>query len=50
MRLINFYQVIPHYPEELKFKLENDAETLINLFDEKKIDYKIVDINRDSVV
>lgn len=49
-KIINFYQVIPLYPEELKFKLENDAETLINLFDEKKINYKIVDINRDSVV
>lgn len=49
-KTINFYQVIPLYPEELKFKMDNDAETLINLFNKKKVDYKIVDINRKSVV
>ena len=49
-KTINFYQVIPLHPEELKYKLENDAESLINIFDEKNIDYKLVDINRNSVV
>lgn len=49
-KIINFYQVIPLYPEELKFKMENDAETLINKFDEKGIDYKVVDINRKSAI
>ena len=48
-KTINFYQVIPLYPEELKFKMENDAQTLIDKFNEKGIDYKIVNINRDNV-
>ncbi|MBR6402148.1 MAG: suppressor of fused domain protein [Eubacterium sp.] len=49
-KTINFYQVIPLYPEELKFKLENDAETLIDMFGENEIEYKVVDINRKSAI
>lgn len=49
-KVINFYQVFPLYPEELNLKMENDAEVLINKFDEKKIEYKIVDINRENAV
>ena len=49
-KLIHFYQIIPLYPEELKFKMENDAETLIDMFNQKGIEYKVVDINRRSVV
>lgn len=49
-KTINFYQIIPLYPEELEFKMNNDAETLIDLFDKKNIDYKIVDINRRSAL
>ena len=49
-KTINFYQVIPLYPEELEFKMNNNAETLIDLFDKKSIEYKIVDINRRSAL
>ena len=49
-KTINFYQIIPLYPEELEFKMNNDAETLIDLFDKKNIEYRIVDINRRSVL
>ena len=49
-KIINFYQVIPLYPEELKFKMDNNAETLIKMFDEKKIEYRVVNINRRSVI
>jgi len=49
-KTINFYQIIPLYPEELEFKMTNDAETLIDLFVKKNIDYKIVDINRRSAL
>ena len=49
-KVINFYQIFPLYPEELQFKLENDAEALIDLFDQKGIDYKIVDINRRNAL
>jgi hypothetical protein len=49
-KTINFYQIIPLYPEELEFKMNNDAETLIDLFDKKNIEYKIVDLNRRSAL
>lgn len=47
-KVINFYQIIPLYPEELKFKMENNAETLFEKFNEKGIPYKVVDVNRNS--
>ncbi len=49
-KTINFYQVIPLYPEELIFKMDNNAETLLAVFDEKGIEYKVVNINRRSVI
>ena len=49
-KIINFYQVIPLYPEELSYKMENNAETLIDMFDDENIDYKVVDINRTCVI
>ena len=47
-KVINFYQIVPLYPEELKFKLENNAEALFDRLNEKGIPYKVVDINRNS--
>lgn len=47
-KVINFYQIIPIYPEELNFKIENGAAALFELFEEKGIQYKTVDINRKS--
>ncbi len=41
---------IPLYPEELKFKMENDADALFEKFKEKGIQYKIVDINRENAL
>ena len=49
-KVINFYQVIPLYPEELNFKMENGAQALFDTFDEKKIDCKVLDLNRESAV
>ena len=49
-RVINFYEIILLYPEELAFKLETDADTLFNKFLEKGIDYKVIDINRKSII
>lgn len=34
---INFYQFFPLYKEELEFKQENDAETLLELFDDEDV-------------
>ena len=49
-KVINFYEVIPLYPEELEFKMENDADILFAKLDEKGIPYKTVDIGRDSAL
>ena len=42
-KVINFYDLIPLYPEELEFKMAHDAETLFEKFAEKGIQYKVVD-------
>ena len=47
-KVINFYEVIPLYPEELAFKMENGAEALFKKLKEKNIPYKVLDINRKS--
>lgn len=47
-KTINFYEIIPLYPEELKFKMDNDAEKLLDLINGKGIQYKVVDINRKN--
>lgn len=49
-KVINFYEVIPLYPEELKFKMENGAEALFAKFKEKGISYRVLDPNRKSVI
>ena len=49
-KTVNFYEIIPLYPEELKFKMENDADVLFGKFEEKGIPYKVLDINRDSAL
>ena len=49
-KIINFYEIIPLYPEELDFKLQNDADTLFEKFNERNISYKIIDLNRESAI
>ena len=47
-KVINFYEVIPLYPEELAFKIENGADALFAKLREKEIPYKVLDINRKN--
>ena len=47
-KVINFYEIIPLYPEELQFKIENDADALFEKLNGKEIRYRILDINRKS--
>lgn len=49
-KTINFYEVVPLYPEELEFKMNTDAATLFEKFKEKGIQCKVVDINRRSAI
>ena len=49
-KVINFYEIVPLYPEELQFKIDNDADALFGIFDEKGIQYRIVDINRRNAL
>ena len=49
-KVINFYEVIPLYPEELAFKMENGAEALFDLLKEKGIQYKVIDTGRKSAL
>ena len=50
-KTITFYQVIPMFPEELKFKMDTgDAGALFDKFEEKGIEYKVVDNNRRSAL
>ena len=49
-KIINFYEIIPLYPEELMYKLDNDAEGIFSKFEEKGIEYKIVDLERRSLI
>lgn len=42
---INFYQLFPLYKEELEYKMEHDAETLLDLFSDDDI-VPIVNIDR----
>jgi hypothetical protein len=45
---INFYQMVPLYEDEMNFKLENDAESLEDMFPE---DFNmVVDIARGSII
>lgn len=47
-KVINFYEIIPLYPEELQFKIENDADALFEKLEEQKIRYRILDISRKN--
>ena len=49
-KVVNFYEIIPLYPEELAFKRENGAEALFEKFDEMGISYKVLDINRKNAL
>ena len=49
-KTINFYIVIPLYPEELAFKMQSDAEALFKKFEEQDIMYRLVDPNRKSAI
>ena len=44
-KIINFYSIIPLYPEEIEFKLNNGISALLELFERHMIS-DIVDINR----
>ncbi len=44
---INFYQLFPLYQEELEYKFEHDAETLLDLFDDDDI-MPVININRKN--
>lgn len=48
-KTIQFYQVIPLYPEELKYKMENPSARIFDMFAEQEIDCKVVDINRKAL-
>ena len=47
-KVINFYEIIPLYPEELKFKMENGADALFEKLDEKGIRYRVLDLHREN--
>jgi hypothetical protein len=44
-----FWAAVPLYPEEMKFKLENGMDALLDLFDRHKVSERI-DVGRASVV
>ena len=46
---INFYQVVPLYPEEMAFKLAKSAEALDELFQERGVGF-VLDVNRPNAV
>ena len=49
-KVINFYEIIPLYPEELQFKMENNADDLFKKLEEKGIQYRVLDINRNNAL
>lgn len=49
-KVINFYVLVPLYPEELNYKMEHRAQALFELFEEKQIPYQVIDRNRKSAV
>ena len=49
-RQVQFFTLLPLYEQETLFKLENGAEALTELFEEKDIPYPpIIDVNRPNV-
>ena len=49
-KVINFYEIIPLYPEELQYKMEHDADALFELFEKEGIPYRILNLNRKSAL
>lgn len=49
-KVINFYEIIPLYPEELAFKMEHHADALFEKFEEKGIPFRVLDRNRKSAL
>lgn len=49
-KVINFYEIIPLYPEELAFKIENGADALFAKFEENGIPFKVLDLNRKNAI
>jgi len=49
-KVINFYEIIPLYPEELQYKMENDADALFKKLEEEGIQYRVLDINRNNAL
>ena len=47
-KVINFYEIIALYPEELKYKMENGADALFEAMEEKAIPYRVLDLTRRS--
>ncbi len=45
---VNFYQLVPLYPSEIKYKLKNDADALLDLLSDKML--SVVDVSRPAVV
>jgi tetratricopeptide (TPR) repeat protein len=45
---INFYQMIPLYEEEADYKINNNAEKLLEFFDDEDLEY--VKLNRKNVI
>lgn len=45
---VTFYQVIPLYEDELDYKIQNDGESLLDLFTAKDVFSPVVDINRKN--
>lgn len=48
-RKVDFYQVIPLYPEELKLKMDNNAEAILDKLDEEFDDYRLISKDRKNV-
>jgi hypothetical protein len=45
---VNFYQMIPLYEAEADYKIQNDAEKLLEFFDDDDLEY--VRLDRRSVI
>jgi hypothetical protein len=47
-RVVNFYAIVPLYPEEMAFKLKHGVEALLDRFDKHGIN-ELIDLNRTNV-
>ena len=48
---VNFYDIVPLYPEEMEYKMRSSVEDLLKLFDddEEEIPLNMIDIHRKNV-